>query len=55
METNTLVSGKTVKLMEMVPKYGKMEENIQEILKMMNRTERELYFIPTEKNIKVNL
>ena len=55
MVINTLVNGKTVKLMEMEPKYGKMEENIQETLKMINCTEQELYFIPTEKNIEVNL
>ena len=52
---NTLANGKTVKLMEMEPKHGKMEENIQEILKMTNYTEQELYFILTAKNIKVNL
>ena len=40
-----------VKVMEMEPKYGKMEENIQEHLKMTNCMEKELFTIPMVKNM----
>ena len=45
MVINTLVSGKTAKVMGTGQKYGKMEENIQERLKMTNCTEEELFII----------
>ena len=50
MVINTLANGKMVKAMETVQKYGMMEENIQEHLKMTNYTEKEPFIILMAKN-----
>ena len=45
MDQNIMVNGKMEKVKVMEQKHGKMEENIQENLKMINQMEKELLII----------
>ena len=51
MEINITENGETVKIMEMEQKYGKMEENIPEHLKMTNYMAKERFITLMVKNI----
>ena len=52
---NTLGNGEMEKVMEMAPKYGKMERSILVLLKMINYMAAEHYFIQMGNNIPGSL
>ena len=54
-EKNIMDSGITEKITGLVLKYGKMEENILELLKRISRTVKELLHLLREKNMLANI
>ena len=51
MVINTMENGKMAKVMGEEQNYGMMEENIQDYLKTINCTAKELFIIPMAKNM----